>query len=118
MGGKGGDCPPLFKVGGRTYVFALPPTFWHGERVKIFCTNFMRYIVLLKLKTRACHSIFGSVLGLKKDRRLLGYQMSSYCPPTSEELPTPLHFKLGFRRRMLLFTVPRFVFVLLLVSTS
>ena len=61
----------------------------------------MRYIVILKLKTRAYHSIFGSVFGLEKSRRLLGYQMSSFCPPpthththththTSEELPTPL----------------------------
>ena len=62
----------------------------------------MRYIVLLKLKTRACHSIFGSVFGLEKSRRLLGYQMSSICPPTSEELPTPLkrlHDILGFRAK-------------------
>ena len=49
----------------------------------------MLYIVLLKLKTRACHSIFGSVFELEKSRRLPAYQMSSFCPPT-EELPTPL----------------------------
>ena len=85
----------------------LPPTFWHGERLKTFCTNFMRYIVLLKLKTRACHSIFGSVFGLEKSRRLLCYQMSSFCPPlppTSEELPTSL-FIVKLKRQDTLLTL-------------
>ena len=49
-GTRGAIAPPLFK-GVRTYVFA-PPTFWHGKRLKTFCTNFMSYIVLLKVKTR------------------------------------------------------------------
>ena len=84
--GQGGDCPPTFQSG-RANICICSPTFWHCERLKTFCTNFMRYIVLLKLKTRACHSIFGSVFGLKKSRRLLGYQMSIFCPPT----PTPPH---------------------------
>ena len=86
-GGQGGRLPSHFSKWGANICIS-PPTFWHGERLKTFCTNFMRYIVLLKLKTGACHSIFGSVFGLKKSRRLLGYQMADVQFLT----PPPPHF--------------------------
>ena len=58
-GGRGGRLPLTFQSGGEK--ICIPPPFWHGKRLKPFCANFIRYVVLLKLETCACHSIFGSV---------------------------------------------------------